>query len=167
MYVLPQNSASKYEFLSYRLSDCSNPHIVLTDCDDNHAEGETFLAKIEFILGNIEVQAKTFKKEKFLTDLRHARETYTGDDLKKQLKQLKCRLYDPNIMSGDVVLNFLATLRDVQDYDAMVRFVDELKSIPDRKLYTSTTEIKHLYGFALNRRNEPGDRDRALQVRII
>ena len=74
------------------------------------------------------MQSKAHMKDKFLVDLRKARDTYTGDELKQQLHNLRKRLDDPNILSGDVVMNLLLSLRDIQVRDLILHLIQVLEN---------------------------------------
>ncbi|PSN44121.1 Mitogen-activated protein kinase kinase kinase 15 [Blattella germanica] len=170
-------SCGSYTFVSYRLIDCgtcvtTNPTTVRVPGEESAVDPKQHLTlKLKKLLQDVEVQSKAHMKEKFLSDLRKARELYTGDELAKVLHNMRKRLDDPNVLSGEVVLNVLISFREIQDYDAMVQLVDDLKTIPNKKNYISTPAIRHLYAFALNRylftifmRNKEGDRETALRV---
>lgn len=105
-------------------------------------------------------------REKFLTDLRMAREQYVNnrEELSKVLHIMRKRLDDPNVLSADVVHSYMISLRDTQDYSAMVSLVNELRTVPNKKKFIETGNMKFLYAFALNRRNKEGDREKALKT---
>ncbi|XP_064489363.1 mitogen-activated protein kinase kinase kinase 15-like isoform X7 [Ornithodoros turicata] len=161
-------ACSNYPLCTYKVND-SNACIVtelsgVALVTEETVESKQALhSRLKKFLQDAEVQTKAHMKEKFLSDLRKAREMYTGEELAKTLHNFRKRLDDPNIISGDVVLNMLISFRDIQDYDAMVKLVDDLKTVPNIK-FTSTPAIHYQYAFAFNRRNQPGDRERALEV---
>ncbi|CAM1309222.1 MAP3K15 (predicted) [Pycnogonum litorale] len=167
-------SSNDYTFLCYRVM---NNQVILRD--QNLRSGRNLLApddvgfqvdlkmtlynKLKKILQEVEIQSKAHMKEKFLQDLRKARETHTGNELAAVLHNLRKRLDDPHILSPDVVLNMLISFREIQDYHAMVKLVDDLNTIPNVK-FMSTHAVQFHYAFALNRRHQDGDRERALDV---
>jgi len=171
--LLLKRSCSNYTFVSYRVLECgtcieTDPSAVRLACGEDSSLEAAFkiqlFLKLRRLLQDVEVQSKAHMKDKFLSDLRKARETYSGEELIRALHGMRRRLDDPNILSGDVVLNMLISFREVQDYDAMVLLLEDLKTVPNRRHYTGTPAIRHLYAFALNRRNREGDRERALEV---
>lgn len=161
-------SCGSYTFLSYRLSECgscmiTNPAAERVSVKDSCTDASQLLIiRLKKLLQDVEVQTKVHIKEKFLSDLRKSRETLTGEELSKALHNMRKRLDDPHVLCGEVVLSMLISFRDIQDYDAMVQLVEDLKTIPNKKKYIQTPVIRFLYPFALNRRNKEGDREKAL-----
>ncbi|XP_064617996.1 mitogen-activated protein kinase kinase kinase 15-like isoform X2 [Liolophura sinensis] len=158
-------------FLPYKL-DGDGVCVVTDSCppglravpEAGSAEGgPTLHAKLRKALKEVDQDSSAHVKERFLNDLRKARENLKGDDLGKALKALRHRLDDPQLLAFDVILNILISYREIQDYNAMVTLVEELAKIPNNKVADLVT-IQHLYAFALNRRNNGGDRDKALAV---
>lgn len=113
---------------------------------------------------NVKWQAKAHMKEKFLADLRKARDLYQGEELSKILHQFRRRLEDPNMLNTDIVYQMLVSFQEVQDYDSMVQLVDDLSKFPNLIKITSSPQIVFHHAFALNRRRKIGDSDRALRL---
>lgn len=159
-------SCANYAFISYTLNDDNN---CVTTCPNPNGRSEDCVEllnqKLKKILLDVEIQSKAHMKEKFLSDLKKINEQKTGNDLKEALHNMRKRLDDPNVLSGDVVLNMLFCFRDIQEYDAMIHLVNDLQTVPASKKYLNSY-IMFLYAFALNRRKKPGDRERALEVCI-
>ena len=151
-----------YSFVSYHTS--SDGQLVITDpkqFEFGDAHRILLVNQLRHMLKDLEVQSKVHLKEKFLADLRKCREQHSGEELQKALRNMKRRLDDPSVLSGEVVLNLLISFREIQDYDQMVQLVEELQTIPNRKQYTKSAAILHMYAFALNRK---GNKDKAYQV---
>ncbi|XP_037907858.1 mitogen-activated protein kinase kinase kinase 15 isoform X5 [Hermetia illucens] len=156
-------SCGSYTFLPYKLQECGCQVINVKETD---ARPVSLMTRLKKLLQEVEIQSKTHMREKFLSDLRIAREQFAGnsEDLSKILRKMRKRLDDPNVLSGEVVHSFMCSLRDVQDYDSMVHLVNELRTIPTKRKYVETGNMCFLYAFALNRRNKEGDRVKALET---
>uniref|UniRef100_A0A669EXL2 mitogen-activated protein kinase kinase kinase n=1 Tax=Oreochromis niloticus TaxID=8128 RepID=A0A669EXL2_ORENI len=94
--------------------------------------------------------------------IRMARERFSGRALSEELNHIQQRLDSVDLLSPDIVMNLLLSYRDVQDYDAMIKLVETLDNLPMCQV-AKHQNIKFHYIFALNRRNKPGDREKALK----
>ncbi|XP_041986234.1 mitogen-activated protein kinase kinase kinase 15 isoform X2 [Aricia agestis] len=162
-------SLPNFLFVSYKLTDLgtcvtTNPAAAKFKGEESSDPKQHLTLRLKNILQDVEVQTKAHLQEKFLSDLRKARETYTGAELASVLHAMRRRLDDPAVLSGDTILNLLISYREIQDYDAIVQVVDDLKTIMNRKNYINMPIIRFMYAFAMNRRNKEGDRDNALRV---
>ncbi|XP_013860798.1 mitogen-activated protein kinase kinase kinase 15 [Austrofundulus limnaeus] len=117
------------------------------------------------LLKDIHVTSCASFKDTLLNDIRKAREKYQGEELAKELARIKLRMDNTEVLTQDIVMNLLFSYRDIQDYDAMVKLVQTLESLPTCDLATQPM-IQFHYSFALNRRNSPGDREQALRVML-
>ncbi|XP_055676600.1 mitogen-activated protein kinase kinase kinase 15 isoform X2 [Lutzomyia longipalpis] len=169
-------SCGTYTFLSYKLLEGEGNNSPVSCIVTNPTSGkfsedpqdpkQSLVQRLKKLLQDVEIQSKAHMREKFLTDLRVAREQYGGEELAKILHNMRKRLDDPNVVSGEVVHSYMCSLRDVQDYDAMVQLVNDLKTVPNKQKYITTGNMSCLYAFALNRRNQEGDREKALKTCI-
>ncbi|ESO93282.1 hypothetical protein LOTGIDRAFT_189920 [Lottia gigantea] len=143
------------------VGDPSSSPILKDSCA--HPDVPTLMKKLKTALSDVDEFNRVHSKERFLKDLRKAITNYSGEDLKEALAGMRRRLDDPKLLSVDIIVNMLISYREVQDYDNMVKLVEDLEQIPNSKI-SSTIAILQLYAFALNRRNNVGDRDKALDV---
>ncbi|XP_032658723.1 mitogen-activated protein kinase kinase kinase 6 isoform X3 [Chelonoidis abingdonii] len=102
-------------------------------------------------------------RETIRQDIRKAREMYSGEQLSRELANIQQRLDSVELLSLDIVMNLLLSYRDVQDYDAIIRLVETLQALPTCDV-AEQHNIRFHYTFALERRNQPGDREKALSV---
>uniref|UniRef100_A0A3B5Q971 mitogen-activated protein kinase kinase kinase n=1 Tax=Xiphophorus maculatus TaxID=8083 RepID=A0A3B5Q971_XIPMA len=117
------------------------------------------------LLKDIHVTSCASFKDTLLNDIRKAREKYQGEELAKELARIKLRMDNTEVLTQDIVMNLLFSYRDIQDYDAMVKLVETLETLPTCDLATQPM-IQFHYAFALNRRNSPRDREQALRVML-
>jgi mitogen-activated protein kinase kinase kinase 5 len=159
-------SCSNYTFLPYRLNEEKNSCLITIKAEDSIDKPQTLYQKIKKVLLDVEIQSKARLKEKFLTDLREIRELNDDDEKRRRLHNMRKRLDDPHVLSGEVIQSYMYSLRDVKDHDAMVNFMNDLQMVPNTQKMMNMGQMAYLYAFALNRRNHEGDRALALETCI-
>ncbi|XP_049631112.1 mitogen-activated protein kinase kinase kinase 6 [Suncus etruscus] len=102
-------------------------------------------------------------RETIRQNIRQARERFSGQRLRQELGRLQRRLDSVELLSPDILMNLLLSYRDVQDYSAIIELVETLQALPTYDV-TEQHNVCFHYTFALNRRNRPGDREKALAV---
>ncbi|XP_033836770.1 mitogen-activated protein kinase kinase kinase 5 [Periophthalmus magnuspinnatus] len=118
--------------------------------------------RLVHLLNNVQVQSSEYFRESIRHDIRMARERFRGHSLTEELKRIEARLDSVELLTPDIVMNLLLSYRDIQDYDSIINLVETLNKLP-MCLVARHHNIKFHYIFALNRRNHPGDRAKALQ----
>ncbi|XP_027458732.1 mitogen-activated protein kinase kinase kinase 5 isoform X2 [Zalophus californianus] len=167
-----------YTFVPYMIT----PHNKVYCCDSSFMKGLTELMQpnFELLLGPIclplvdrfiqllkvaQASSSQYFRESILSDIRKARNLYTGKELAAELARIRQRVDNIEVLTADIVINLLLSYRDIQDYDSIVKLVETLEKLPTFDL-ASHHHVKFHYAFALNRRNLPGDRAKALDVMI-
>ncbi|KAK2883448.1 hypothetical protein QQF64_016941 [Cirrhinus molitorella] len=119
------------------------------------------LDRLTQLLTTCKTNTCQYFRETVLNEIRKARELYTGAELAAELRRIQQRLDNVECLSADVVINLLLSYRDIQDYESIVKLVETLEKLPTFDP-VAHPHIKFHYAFALNRRNLPGDRQKAL-----
>ncbi|XP_063168468.1 mitogen-activated protein kinase kinase kinase 6 isoform X2 [Candoia aspera] len=119
--------------------------------------------KLAKLLEGTSVSSSGYFREMIWRDIRRAREMYRGEQLSRELTSIQQRLDSVECLSLDIVMNFLLSYRDAQDCDAIITLVETLQDLPTCNVAEQHNICFH-YAFALDRRNQPGDREKALSV---
>ncbi|XP_062996534.1 mitogen-activated protein kinase kinase kinase 6 [Elgaria multicarinata webbii] len=115
------------------------------------------------LLEGTSTSACGYFREMIRRDIRRARERYCGEQLSRELTSIQQRLDSVECLSLDIVMNFLLSYRDAQDFNAIITLVETLQALPTCNVAEQHNICFH-YAFALDRRNHPGDREKALSV---
>uniref|UniRef100_A0A8D2ZPA4 mitogen-activated protein kinase kinase kinase n=1 Tax=Scophthalmus maximus TaxID=52904 RepID=A0A8D2ZPA4_SCOMX len=170
--------SANYTFIPYMVT----PHNKVYCCEGSLMKGLTELMQpsFEMLLGPIcmplldrfiqllkvsQGNSHQYFRETILSEIRKARELYTGTELAAELSRIQQRLDNVECLSVDIVINLLLTYRDIQDYESIVKLVETLEKLPTFDL-VAHPHVKFHYAFALNRRNLPGDRQKALGIML-
>ncbi|XP_019746267.1 mitogen-activated protein kinase kinase kinase 5 isoform X2 [Hippocampus comes] len=170
--------SANYTFIPYMVT----PHNKVYCCEGSLMKGLTELMQpnFEMLLGPIcmplldrfiqllkvsQASSHHYFRETILSEIRKARELHTGEELAAELGRIQQRLDNVECLSVDIVINLLLTYRDIQDYESVVKLVETLGKLPTFDL-VAHPHVKFHYAFALNRRNQPGDRQKALDIML-
>ncbi len=97
--------------------------------------------------------------EALRTKLRAARCLPSDQERLSALREIETALGDPKAIRREVLVDLLLSYRDVSAWAEMVRLVD---AFPDS--LQQNVLVRQQLGLALNRRNQPGDRERAKMI---
>uniref|UniRef100_A0A8C2Z3Z5 mitogen-activated protein kinase kinase kinase n=1 Tax=Cyclopterus lumpus TaxID=8103 RepID=A0A8C2Z3Z5_CYCLU len=120
--------------------------------------------RLVHLLNNVQVHVECYHSPPLC--IRMARERFSGQALSEELSRIQKRLDSVELLTPDIVMNLLLSYRDIQDYDAIIKLVETLNDLP-MCLVAKHQNIKFNYIFALNRRNHPGDRAKALEAILL
>ncbi|XP_066538799.1 mitogen-activated protein kinase kinase kinase 5 [Hoplias malabaricus] len=115
------------------------------------------------LLENVHIYASEYLHESIRREIRMARERFSGTALSQELGRIQKRLDTLELLSPDIVMSLLLSYRDIQDYESIINLVETMNNLPMCMVATQPN-IKFQYIFALNRRNNPSDREKALSI---
>uniref|UniRef100_A0A8C1IUZ2 mitogen-activated protein kinase kinase kinase n=1 Tax=Cyprinus carpio TaxID=7962 RepID=A0A8C1IUZ2_CYPCA len=115
------------------------------------------------LLESVHIHSSEYLHEAIRREIRLAREHFIGQALSQELGRIQKRLDSVELLSPDIVMSLLLSYRDIPDYDAIINLVETLNNLP-MCMVAGHQNIKFQYIFALNRRNHPGDRAKALKL---
>lgn len=104
-------------------------------------------------------QERVKHEEAFRQTLAQARAKETDERRKAALLEVQASLGNIKTALPAVLVDLLLSFRDVSAWDEMVRLCE---AFPDS--LQSNIVVRQQWALALNRRNQPGDRDRALDI---
>ncbi|XP_043116424.1 mitogen-activated protein kinase kinase kinase 5 isoform X2 [Puntigrus tetrazona] len=115
------------------------------------------------LLESVHIHSSEYLHEAIRREIRLAREHFAGPALSEELGRIQKRLDSVELLTPDIVMSLLLSYRDIPDYNAIINLVETLNNLP-MCMVTAHQNIKFQYIFALNRRNHPGDRAKALKL---
>ncbi len=104
-------------------------------------------------------QERVRHEEEFRAKLAEARAKPSNDERRRALLDLKGRLGELKTVQRQVLVSLLLAFRAVEAWDEMV---DLCEAFPD--YVKSLVMVRQQWALALNRRNRPGDRERAVEI---